>query len=69
MLKSSGIMIYTFGNALGEHVSEWHGDQFPYSSIGINGNLKAIMESGCECLHLELDQYPEHHTYVIVRKD
>lgn len=69
LLKSSGILIYTFGNAAGEHESEWHGDHFPYSSIGINGNLKAIIESGCECMHLELDQYPEHHAYIIIRKN
>lgn len=68
MLKNSGVLIYTFGDAIDEHESEWHGDQFPYSSIGINGNLKAIMESGCECLHLELDQYPENHVFVIAQK-
>ncbi|MCF8453605.1 MAG: class I SAM-dependent methyltransferase [Pedobacter sp.] len=68
MLKNSGILIYTFGDAIDEHESEWHGDQFPYSSIGISGNLKSIMESGCECLHLELDQYPENHVYIIAQK-
>lgn len=68
MLKNSGILVYTFGDAVDEHQSEWHGDHFPYSSIGINGNLKAIMESGCECIHLELDQYPENHVYCIVQK-
>lgn len=68
MLKHSGILIYTFGDIVDEHESEWHGDHFPYSSIGINGNLKAIMESGCECLHLELDQYPENHVYIIAQK-
>lgn len=68
MLKNSGILIYTFGDTVDEHESEWHGDHFPYSSIGINGNLKAIMESGCECVHLELDQYPENHVYIIAQK-
>lgn len=68
MLKNSGILIYTFGDAIDEHESEWHGDQFPYSSIGISGNLKTIMEGDCECLHLELDQYPENHVFVIVQK-
>lgn len=68
MLKNSGILIYTFGDTIDEHESEWHGDHFPYSSIGINGNLKTIMESGCECLHLELDQYPENHINIIAQK-
>ncbi|MDO8992529.1 MAG: class I SAM-dependent methyltransferase [Daejeonella sp.] len=68
MLKNSGILIYTFGDTIDEHESEWHGDHFPYSSIGINGNLKTIMESGCECIHLELDQYPENHVNIIAQK-
>ncbi len=68
MLKDSGILIYTFGDAVDEHESEWHGDHFPYSSIGISGNLNTIMEGGCECLHLELDQYPENHVYIIAQK-
>ncbi|HPS87611.1 MAG TPA: class I SAM-dependent methyltransferase [Spirochaetota bacterium] len=68
MLKKDGIIIYTFGDAYGEHESEWHGDNFFYGSIGIDQNLKTIMESGCQCRHLELDQYPEKHVYIIAQK-
>ncbi|MBC5773751.1 class I SAM-dependent methyltransferase [Pontibacter sp. KCTC 32443] len=69
MLTQNGILIYTFGDdASGEHLSNWHNDQFYYSTIGIDGNLKAIMESNCQCRHLELDQFPQNHTYIIVQK-
>jgi predicted TPR repeat methyltransferase len=68
MLAEGGILLYTFGDAQGDHLSRWHEDDFYYSSIGISENLRVIMGSGCECRHLELDQYPQKHVYMIVRK-
>lgn len=68
MLQQDGILIYTFGDDYGEHESNWQNDKFYYSSIGISGNLKIIMEGNCECRHLELDQFPQKHVYVIVQK-
>lgn len=68
MLEENGILLYTFGDAMGEHLSRWQGDDFYYSSIGISKNLQVIMESDCECRHLELDQYPQKHVIMIVRK-
>ncbi|WP_018477416.1 class I SAM-dependent methyltransferase [Pontibacter roseus] len=69
LLQQNGILLYTFGNGYGEHDSEWHNDTFHYSTIGINQNLKLLLENDCQCLHLELDQHPdEKHVYVIARK-
>lgn len=68
MLRMNGILTYTFGDDYGEHESDWHNDKFYYSTIGINGNLKVIMENNCECRHLELDQYPEKHVFIIAKK-
>lgn len=68
MLQKGGILIYTFGDAYGDHLSDWHDDKFYYSTIGIDGNIKAIMDNNCQCRHLELDQYPLTHTYIIVQK-
>lgn len=68
MLQKDGILTYTFGDDYGEHESDWHDDKFYYSTIGINGNLKTMMENQCECRHLELDQYPEKHVFIIVQK-
>jgi 2-polyprenyl-3-methyl-5-hydroxy-6-metoxy-1,4-benzoquinol methylase len=68
MLKTQGILIYTFGDDYGEHESDWRNDKFYYSTIGINKNLSLIVEANCQCCHLELDQYPQKHVSMIVRK-
>lgn len=68
MLEEGGILLYTFGDAQGDHLGRWHGEDFYYSSIGISENLRVIMDSGCQCRHLELDQYPQKHVVMIVRK-
>lgn len=64
-LNPDGILLYTFGNALGEHTDTWMEDTFYYSSIGIYENIKLLMESNLTILHLELDQYPEKHVVII----
>jgi len=68
LLNSNGTLIYTFGNAIGEHTDTWHEDEFYYSSIGINDNLAALISNGLTIMHLEVDQYPEKHVYVIAKK-
>lgn len=68
ILAKNGILIYTFGNAYGEHTDIWHDDTFYYSSIGINENLRIMMDNGLTILHLELDQYPEKHIYTIAKR-
>ncbi len=68
MLSKDGVLIYTFGNASGDHTDTWHGDTFYYSSIGIDENVRILMDNGLSVLDLELDQYPEKHVYVISQK-
>lgn len=68
MLNPEGIFIYTLGDAVGEHYSDWHDEKFYYSSIGINENLKVLVESHCECKHLERDQFPEKHVFIVAQK-
>lgn len=67
--SDGGVLVYTFGDALGEHTDEWHGDMFYYSSTGIKGNLRVLSDTGVSCKHLELDQWPEKHVYIIGVKD
>jgi 2-polyprenyl-3-methyl-5-hydroxy-6-metoxy-1,4-benzoquinol methylase len=67
-LVKGGVLIYTFGNSEGEHTDQWHDDTFYYSSIGINENMKLLINNGLSILHLELDQYPENHVYTIATK-
>jgi SAM-dependent methyltransferase len=69
LLLPNGTLIYTFGDDEGEHEDQWLGDTFEYSSIGINNNLKLLAENGVTCKHLELDQFPEKHVYIVATKD
>ncbi|RAU82808.1 class I SAM-dependent methyltransferase [Pontibacter arcticus] len=66
-LQPDGILIYTFGDATGEHTSEWLNDTFYYSSIGITQNLRVILENNCQPRHLEFDQFPQNHVYLIAQ--
>lgn len=68
LLEKGGVLIYTFGNAVGEHTDVWLEDEFYYSSIGINDNLTALIENGLTVMHLELDQFPEKHVFVVAEK-
>ena len=68
ILRKGGVLIYTFGNDQGEHTDQWCNDTFYYSSIGINQNIQLLIDSGLSILHLELDQYPEKHVFVIASK-
>jgi len=64
-LAAGGILLYSFGDAFGEHTDRWHDDDFYYSSIGIDGNLNALLGNGLKLLHFELDQYPQKHAVII----
>ena len=65
LLAKDGILIYTFGDAIGEHDDQMKGDTFHYSSIGIEENLTILAMHDVTCKHLELDQWPEKHVYLI----
>lgn len=68
LLAPAGVLIYTFGNAQGELTDRWHDDTFYYSSIGVNANLQLLLDNGLSILHLELDDYPQTHVYVIAAR-
>jgi len=68
LLSDQGILIYTFGDAVGEHQDEWRNQTFNYSSIGIDENIRVLRENGVTLRHLELDQFPEKHAYIIGQK-
>ncbi|ULP28212.1 hypothetical protein MCP04_19645 [Leptolyngbya boryana IU 594] len=46
----------------------FQGQDFEYSTLGVNAFLKILAEHQCTCLHLEYDQYPENHVYIIAQK-
>jgi hypothetical protein len=52
----------------GKQAGELNNDTFGYGTIGINENLRVIRDSQCKCMHLEIDQYPAAHVFVIAKK-
>ena len=69
-LTPGGICIFTTGglDAPSEKVDSAMGPQMYYSVLGIPNTLKLISETGCICRHLEYDQYPESHLYIIAQR-
>jgi hypothetical protein len=51
-----------------DHKDDFMGPEVYYSTLGVNGFLKLFIALGCICRHLEYDQYPELHAYLIVQK-
>jgi len=68
LLDDDGVLIYTFGDGTGGGTSEWRGDNFYHSTIGIIENVQILMDNGLSLMHLELDQYPETHVYAVAKK-
>ncbi len=69
-LEGDGVLMFTCGG--GSKQSEAFGtfqyQNFEYSTLGVNAFLKILNEQHCTCLHLEYDQYPENHVYIIAQK-
>lgn len=69
-LNKGGVCIFSTGglDEASEHTDDYMGPEVYYSALGIPNLLEVISESGCICRHLEYDQYPELHLYLIVQK-
>lgn len=70
MLNPGGILIFSFGGVedAGEHQNSTMGPRLNHSSLGTNGFIQLLIACNCIIRHLEFDQYPELHTYLIVEK-
>jgi SAM-dependent methyltransferase len=69
-LEPNGVLMFTCGGGhrQGEVSGAFQGQDFEYSTLGVNAFLKILTEHQCTCLHLEYDQYPENHVYIIAQK-
>ncbi|MGP5326202.1 class I SAM-dependent methyltransferase [Vreelandella titanicae] len=69
-LNKGGVLIFSFGGTdePGEHTDSFMGPEVYYSTLGTNGFVSLLMKLGAVCRHLEYDQHPELHTYLIVQK-
>lgn len=69
-LGPDGVLVFTCGGGHRqcEVSGTFQGQDFEYSTLGIDAFLKILSEYQCTCLHLEYDQYPENHVYIIAQK-
>lgn len=69
-LHAGGILIFTLGgtDAPGEIRDANMGVPMYHATLGIPHTLRILNECGCVCRHLEYDQFPEKHVYVIAQR-
>lgn len=69
-LTADGILIWTTGGHAGPE-EKWDSLMGPpvyYSVLGIPKTLQVISDAGCVCRHLEYDQLPEKHVFLIAQR-
>lgn len=69
-LTPGGVLIFTSGgvDTPGHVTNPCHGQPLYHAAPGIPHLLRLVDQFGCVCRHLEYDQYPEKHLYLIVQK-
>lgn len=69
-LKPGGIMIFTSGgvDTPGDVTNPCLGEPLYHAALGIPALLRHIDNFGCICRHLEYDQHPESHLYLIIQR-
>ncbi len=68
-LSPGGVLIFTCGGGgPGEIAGSFWGEDFEYSTLGIEGFVQLLKDCGCACRHVEYDQRPENHVYIIAQK-
>ena len=69
-LMSGGVLIWTTGGTEGPEAKRDSllGVPLHYSVPGIPRTLQVMAEAGCVCRHLEYDQLPEKHVFLIAQK-
>lgn len=69
-LEPEGVLVFTCGGGhkSGEIAGSFQGQDFEYSTLGVDAFLRILAEHQCTCRHLEYDQFPENHVYIIAQK-
>ncbi|MCB1208434.1 MAG: class I SAM-dependent methyltransferase [Verrucomicrobiales bacterium] len=69
-LTPGGVFIWTTGGLDGpeEKQDSAMGPPVYYSVLGIPQTLQTVADAGCICRHLEYDQLPERHVFLIAQK-
>ena len=69
-LKRNGVFIFTTGglDAANHGTNACLGQPLYHATVGIPKILALLTDSGCSCRHLEYDQYPSSHLYLISQR-
>lgn len=69
-LASGGVLVFTTGGVEkpDEVTHPCFGQPLYHAAPGIPALLRTLEQVGCTCRHLEYDQYPENHVYVIAQR-
>jgi SAM-dependent methyltransferase len=69
-LAPDGVMLFTCGDAKEAETihGEFGGKRFEYSSLGVPEYVRLLRLGGCTVQHLERDQHPLNHVYIIAKK-
>ena len=69
-LSEGGVLIFTSGgvDVAGEGTNPFMGEPLYHAAPGIPKLLEIVAREGCICRHLEYDQHPELHLYLIVQR-
>lgn len=69
-LAAGGVLVFTTGgtDAPSEKQDSFMGPPMYHATLGLPMALQVLAEAGCTCRHLEYDQHPELHVYIIAQK-
>ena len=69
-LAPGGVFIFTTGGVdePGDGANPFLGVPLYHAALGIPKTLETVARGGCIVRHLEYDQYPERHLYLVVQK-
>lgn len=69
-LSPKGVIIFSAGGSdePGEKQDHHMGVPMYHATIGVREIVRTLDGSGCTCRHLEYDQHPEVHVYLVAQK-
>jgi SAM-dependent methyltransferase len=68
-LLPGGILLFTCGGVDADEITGiFNGEELGYSTLGIEKFAQLLIQFGCRLRHIEFDQYPEKHVYLIAQK-
>lgn len=69
-LSKNGVILFSCGGGeeRGNVQGEFGGKRFEYSSLGVPQFVRLLSRFGCAIQHVEYDQYPENHVYIVAKR-